>query len=338
MINYKKTSAAHIRIKVVFTLMVILLVTCGSQPLLAKQSKDCTKTAKVAYQAAIKQAWQDFWIAVGNCYNLSDPDDRAERLEAAQGELKEAKDESKEQREARCEICEKLGEAPYDPVIIPADFVDFAKVLNGIQTLTPNSYFPLIPGTTWEYLASDAQGGVVERILVEVLQEAKEILGVNCIVVRDRVWEVDEKSHETLIEDTLDWYAQDTAGRVWYFGEISQEFEGGELVGLEGSWKAGRDSAKPGFVMLANPQKDDIYRQEFFLGEAEDMAKVVGRGEESVSVPFSDYNDDVLKTQEWSPIEPDVLEFKYYAPGVGCILEANPDTGERVELIDMANP
>ena len=93
-------------------------------------------------------------------------------------------------------------------------------------------------------------------------EETKEILGVNCIVVRDQVWEIDDEGEEVLIEDTFDWYAQDTSGNVWYFGEIAQEFEEGELVSLEGSWKAGRDDAKPGFIMLANPQPGDYYRQE----------------------------------------------------------------------------
>jgi hypothetical protein len=191
---------------------------------------------------------------------------------------------------------------------------------------------------TREYLAKDANGVAVQRILVEVLKEAKEIVGINCIVVHDRVWEIVGKNDEVLIEDTHDWYAQDNDGGVWYFGESVQNLEDGDLVSIKGSWKAGRDYAKPGYQMLANPKKGDIYRQEFDLGNAEDMAQVVSIGQESVKVPFGSYTHDVLKTREWSPHEPDVFEFKYYAPGVGLLLETTPDTGERVELISKKAP
>jgi hypothetical protein len=225
-----------------------------------------------------------------------------------------------------------LGESPYDPEINPDKFIDFHEVVNG-GSLARNPYFPLKPGTVWNYEAKDGQGKLIEKIRVEVTSDTKEILGVNCIVVRDQVWEVDEEGAESLVEDTDDWYAQDLEGNVWYFGEISQEFEGGELVSIDGSWKAGKDYAKPGFLMLANPQKGNLYRQEFFLGDAEDVAEVISRGEESVTVPYGTYNDDVVKTKDYTPIQPDVLEFKYYAPGIGLILEVNPDTGERVELV-----
>jgi hypothetical protein len=196
----------------------------------------------------------------------------------------------------------------------------------------------LVPGTVWVYEGETEEG--TETITVTVTEATKEIeypaesgLIFTCRVVRDVV-ELDGE----VIEDTDDWYAQDTEGNVWYFGEISREFEDGELVSLEGSWKAGVGGAKPGIIMEADPQVDDIYRQEFFLGDAEDMGAVVSRGNESVTVPFGTYRDDVLKTKDFTPIEPDVFEFKYYAPGVGLILEVNPDTGDRVELINKTTP
>ena len=90
--------------------------------------------------------------------------------------------------------------------------------------------------------------------------------------------------------------------------------------------------------MLADPQGGDYYRQEFFLGDAEDMGEVISRGEEEVEVPYGDFDVDVVKTKDWTPIEPDVLEYKYYAPDVGLVLEENPESGERVELVDMTIP
>ena len=144
------------------------------------------------------------------------------------------------------------------------------------------------------------------------------------------------------IEVTLDWYAQDLAGNVWYFGEIAQNFEDGELVDIKGSWKAGVDGAKPGILMWAYPDgvdsepQQEVYRQEFFLGDAEDIGEFVGFVD-SIEVRGRTYTN-VLKTKDSTPIEPDVYEFKYYAPNVGLILEeAYEDdeelTGETVELL-----
>ncbi len=136
----------------------------------------------------------------------------------------------------------------------------------------------------------------------------------------------------TLIEDTKDYYAQDRDGNVWYFGEISLNYEEGELVDIDGSWTAGRDSAKAGLIMKARPAVGDVYRQEFSLGNAEDLAEVLSvRG--SATVPAVSCNSSCLITKESSPLEPGVSEHKYYARGVGPILTVKPDTGARVELI-----
>ena len=337
MLTEKKDQAGFSTFSHVAALLAFLITLGAGAELLAKGTKACSKTTQVAYKACLEEAQDDYWITVGNCYNLADSDARDECLAVAKEELQDAKEECKDKREARTEICDELGEDPYDPVIDPDDFVDFDGVLSEEEVFTPNPYFPLVPGTTWEYVAIDAGGEELERIFVEVLEETKEILGVNCIVVRDRVWEIDGEE-EVLIEDTDDWYGQDDEGNVWYIGEIAQNFEDGELVDVEGSWKAGRDSAKAGYLMLADPAVGDYYRQEFFLGDAEDMGEVVARGQDSAEVPFGIYSNDVLRTRDWTPIEPDVFEFKYYAPGVGMVLEVNPDTGERVELVDMTTP
>ena len=210
-----------------------------------------------------------------------------------------------------------VGDEPYDPVINPADFV--AQI--------DNQYLPLTPGTTFVYEGETEDGK--ERIEVSVTHETKEILGVTCIVVRDRVW-VDGE----LAEDTLDWFAQDKDGNVWYFGEDSKEYEDGKVVSTEGSWEAGVDGAKPGIIMKANPQVGDAYRQEYYEDEAEDMAEVLSLNE-SVSVAYGSF-ENCLKTQEWTPLEPDIVENKYYAPGVGVILElAVEGESERVELVEV---
>ncbi len=323
--------------KKVVVVFALLVLWAGSEAPGKQLPKACSKTTVAAYNAEMKEIDADFLVTVGNCFNLSDEEERDECLKEAKEELKEAKGEVKERRAARNEVCKKLGEEPYDPVIDPNNFVDFEEIVSGAEDLDINPYFPLIPGTIWEYIAIDSNATEIERIVVEVLEEVKEIQGVNCIVVRDRVWEIDD-GNETLVEDTNDFFGQELTGTVRYFGEISKEYEDGELVSLEGSWKAGRDFAKSGIIMLADPQPGAFYRQEFALLTAEDVAEVISIGEETVVVPFGTFDEDILKTQEGSPLEPDVAEFKFYVPGIGLVLEENPETGERVELVDMTMP
>ncbi len=300
------------------------------------KGKVCSFTARAAYKAGKNEIRDAFWIGYGKCTNLVDSVMREECLAIAREDFTEAKELVKEQLSARLEVCAALGEAPYDPIINPDDFVDFEAVLAGQQNFTPQPYFPLIPGLTLIYIVKDSEGNKLERIKVEVLPKSKDILGVNCIVVRDRVWEFDDEGGLTLIEDTFDWYAQDLLGNVWYMGEIARNYEDGELVDLEGSWKGGRDYDMPGFIMVADAQEGDIYRQEFSLGNAEDMGEVVGYLD-NLTINGVTYSD-VLKTMDYTPVDPEVVEFKYYAPGVGVILEENPLDDERLELKRIIMP
>jgi hypothetical protein len=153
-------------------------------------------------------------------------------------------------------------------------------------------------------------------------------MGVAVTVVHDTV-RVDGE----LVEDTHDWFAQDADGAVWYFGEESKDYENGTLVGTKGSWEAGVDGALPGIVMPAEPKAGFAYRQEYYRGEAEDMGEVA-RVAQRASVTFGAFRDLVV-IREWNPLEPDVVEEKYYAPGVGLVLEQVTAGGdERSELIE----
>jgi hypothetical protein len=207
-------------------------------------------------------------------------------------------------------------EKPYNPTIKPADFV--AKI--------DNQYYSLTPGTTLTY-RSETEDGIEKNVMI-VTDETKKVLGVTTIVVWDRVWLDDE-----LIEETYDWYAQDKEGNVWYFGEDSKEYENGKVVSTEGSWEAGVDGAKPGIIMEAHPKVGDSYKQEYYQGEAEDIADVIALGE-TVTVPYGTF-ENCLETRDWSQIDPALNEYKYYSPEIGgVVLEVVVDSGERVELID----
>jgi len=193
-----------------------------------------------------------------------------------------------------------------------------------------NPWLPFLPGSQWVFEDGTEDG--VERIEVVVTDETRQIMGITATVVRDIVTLDGE-----VIEDTFDWYAQDREGNVWYLGESTEEFEDGEVVSTAGSWEAGVDGAEAGIIMKANPTVGDSYRQEFYEGEAEDMAEIVRAGE-AVEVAFGSF-EDVLVIREWTPLEPGLAEEKFYARGVGPVLEVKVEGGEgRVELISFTAP
>jgi hypothetical protein len=189
----------------------------------------------------------------------------------------------------------------YQPQLDPADFVD----------VIDNPYLPLTVGSRWVYEGDSA--GEAERVEVTVTDETRVIEGITATVVRDRVW-VDD----VLAEDTYDWYAQDAAGNVWYLGEDSTEYdEDGQPSSDGGSWEYGVDGALPGIAMPASPKAGAQYRQEYLPGTAEDMAHVL-RVEPEHANDQGRY-EDVVQIEEWTPLEPEVVEHKWYAPGVGQI-------------------
>ena len=199
---------------------------------------------------------------------------------------------------------------------------------SGFVPTIDNPYLPLMPGTTLFYQGETEDGP--ERGEVYVTRDTREVLGVACTVVRDRVWDEDDE----LVEETFDWYAQDRDGNVWYFGEDSKEYDGGVPVSTAGSWEAGIDGAEAGIIMKASPEIGDSYRQEYLKDEAEDMAEVLAL-DESVTVLYGVF-DGCLVVEEWTPLEPGVAEHKYYARGVGEALAVTVEGGaERWELVDM---
>src|SRR5687767_11980464 len=169
------------------------------------------------------------------------------------------------------------------------------------------------PGTRWTYREIDEEGKELV-VVVTVTSETKELAnGITARVVRDTVTEDGE-----LIEDTFDWYAQDADGNVWYLGEDTAEFEEGKVKTKAGSWEAGVDGALPGVMVPADPVDDMKYRQEYYAGEAEDNGEVLSVGEQVEGT--AGHYTDVLLTKDTNALEPKVLEFKLYAPGVGPVL------------------
>lgn len=191
-----------------------------------------------------------------------------------------------------------------------------------------NDWFPLEPGTRWTYRETTEDGEVVRVVVTATTQTRDVANGITARVVRDTVTLDGE-----IIEDTFDWYAQDATGAVWYLGEDTAEFEDGTITTRKGSFEAGVDGAQPGVIMPADPEVGMAYRQEFYAGEAEDRGEVLALDEQA-RVPAGTY-DGLVQTADTTPLEPDVLEHKYYASGVGLVLTVDKEAGGREQLLSV---
>ena len=188
------------------------------------------------------------------------------------------------------------------------------------STEIDNPYWPMLPGSRWVYREGKA------RVEVTVTGTTKKIIGIEARVVRDVLTEDGE-----VREDTFDWYAQDESGNIWYLGESTKEFENGK-VSTEGSWQAGVDGAQPGVLLPGKPKAGLSYRQEYYEGEAEDAADVLSVDAQA-RVPVGSFQQ-LLQTKEYTPLEPNVVEHKFYAKGVGPILAVTVSGGSgREELV-----
>ena len=287
----------------------------------ARATNSCKATAGRGLRACRAAAQGDKWLALGKCANLSDSAARDACDQQAMADATDALKSCKEQDGLRQMVCKQLGPAPYLPAIDVANFTH--------STTIDNPYFPLPPGMTFVYegnVTEEPAGFEHDEFIVT--HKTRVILGVTCVEVHD-VRLVNGK----LVEDTRDWFAQDDAGNVWYFGENTTLVdEEGLPTDLSGTWTGGVDGAQPGIIMEAHPAIGDFYRQEFLLGEAEDLAEVSSLTE-TVTVPFPPGTfNNCLKTTESAPISPGDVSPKYYYAGVGNLLTVEPN-GDRSELI-----
>jgi hypothetical protein len=200
----------------------------------------------------------------------------------------------------------------------PADFT----------TAIDNPYWPMAPGDRLIYRETGDEG-VERRVVVTVTPDTKTIMGIEARVVHDIVSE-----NGSVVEDTFDWYAQDADGNLWYLGEDTKEYENGKLKTTEGSWEAGVDGALPGIIIPADPQPGMIYREEYYKGQAEDGAEILSVNAHA-KVPYGTF-DDVLQTRNFTPLEPNLVEEKFYVRGVGPVLEITVTGGsDRTELLTI---
>jgi hypothetical protein len=297
----------------------------------------CSSTAQRLHSACGYEAADDLEVARAKCINLADAGKRAACLREARESHADERRTCDAQLQARRQVCGQLGEARYDP---PWDAALFDA--NFRQLSNPNPYFPLGIGHRWEYRGGD------EINTVEVLDKTKLIEGVTCIVYRDLVYQGGR-----LKEATDDWFAAARDGSTWYCGEEVKDYESfdgdrprrPELVSTDGSFKHGRDFDKAGLIMPAAPRAGMVWREEFSLGNAEDVSQVLtaqyawgGGGALDHLVPrelaqrLCSHRDCVV-TKNGSPLEPGVYALKYYARGIGFFLETKPQGGETLQLV-----
>lgn len=291
----------------------------------------CFDTTRAMKQACHADIADDFHEGNAKCLNSDDPRGCKGGVRDA---YRTARGECREQADGRNSLCERLPDpGPYIVELDPADFTG--------QCGAGNPYFPLIPGTVTTFV--NATDGEEETVVVTVTDETREIEGIAAIVVNDEVFEgLPDASGDPTgdpIEKTDDYYAIDNGCHVWYLGEIAQNFEDGYLTNLDGSFIAGENGAQAGIVMLANPQVGDVYRQEFALGDAEDAAEVLSTTADSpVSSAVFDCSGACIKSEDFIGPDADAVELKYYAAGVGFVVEQLPDGAVVLELVKVESP
>jgi hypothetical protein len=220
-----------------------------------------------------------------------------------------------------------LGAALVSPAAASAGIVPAAPNPSNFVSRVDNPWFPLEPGTTLRYRGE--KDGEPQTDVLTVTHKTKTILGIKAVVVHDRVF----FRGGGVAEDTLDWYAQDKRGNVWYLGEATKELDRrGRVVSREGSWQAGVHGARAGIAMSGHPRVGERHRMEFEAGQAEDYFKV-GSLHASVSVTAVS-SKHALRTREWTPLEPGVRDAKWYVRGIGTVRELTVKGGsERFELV-----
>jgi hypothetical protein len=207
-----------------------------------------------------------------------------------------------------------------DPVTL--DAADFSATID-------NRQWPMTVGSRWVYRVTDMADGSTRRQVITVTHKTKVIAdGIRARVVSDVV-----RDHGRPIEITEDWYAQDRHGNIWYFGEHTTAYDKRGKPTDNGTWQAGVNGALPGIALPAKPCVALTYREEYAKGVAEDQSRVLALDAQA-QVRAGHYRHALL-TEDFSPIEPDVSELKFYAKGSGQAVLAIDVSGgtDREELI-----
>jgi hypothetical protein len=334
--------------KLYVTLATALSITVFSSPAVLAQTP-CEFSATGMWRSCQNERKEEFNATFARCNSISDTPQRQACKALARTEFMEADNTCADQNSARLDVCDALGEFRYnDPLADDSiDFID-PDDIGVVAGIDNNPYVILETGHTHvlraEEYDEDSDETSVEIIVVHATDEVREIEGVDCRVVVDVVvepeWDEEEGKWEfTPIEVTDDWFAQDINENVYYCGEVARNYEDGILRDLDGSFEAGLEYAEGGDLTRAAPIPGDMHRQEYALGEAEDIVEYLSLDadpeDEGISqdVLLEKYQcatggNKCLMTYDSSPLEPEAAEFKYYLKGTGFVLAAAIEDGE----------
>ncbi|MCB1674693.1 MAG: hypothetical protein KDI01_00275 [Halioglobus sp.] len=317
----------------------LILTAAAGLALAAQQSAagtPCHSSATLMSRSCKWEAGEEFNATMANCSAIESQAERRACKVQARSARSEALETCSGQQEARNEVCADLGEVRYrDPLTDSGiAFIDPDEIGD---TWPNNPYVILQAGHTHVLRSED------EIVVVYATDEVRDIQGVSCRVVADVVVEEEFDEEEmkweyTAVEVTDDWFAQDSTNNVYYCGEVARNYEDGVLRDLDGSFEAGREWASGGLLTLASPVPGQAHRQEYALGEAEDIVAYLATD----AVPSADEGGEnpgfpceaaggCLKTFDSSPLEPESTEYKYYLAGTGFVLAVSLEDGEIVE-------
>lgn len=314
-----------------------LIATSAVSVASGKSSKACSRTSQLMHAACYAETRDDLLTEKARCFNEEERDESRECIAEAREAYAEERESCGEQYEARQDVCADIGQAPYDPEFEPEMFeTSLANPMN------PNSHYPLKVGNFARYDGD-------EQIEITIHADTKLIDDVTCFVVQDVVYE-----DGLLVEDTDDWLALAKAdGSVYYCGEEVKDyeyFEGDdpfvpELISIDGSFKVEREGARSGVILPGMPVVGQVFRQEFDLGNAEDIGEIIsttyGYGHDDdldqlVPQELAELlcaNDDCVVVKEYTPLEPGGSELKYYARDIGFFLGTNVQDDESVQMV-----
>jgi hypothetical protein len=326
--------------------LVVAILAAGGSVALAEFMTPCDRTAMRAFRACVIDTNEEYHLAAANCIQIGEVAARAECWAAAGETRTEDREECADVLEARRDLCDVLDEYRYDPDPLLDPQNSFIHPDEVPDIYPANSLLSIEEGLVRVIGSED------EIVVILNTDETREIHGVECRIVAEAAFEIEEDEEDgeieyLPIEVTFDYYAQTETGDVIYCGENTVEYEDEFPVSTDGTFIAGEEHAKAGRIMRAAPMEGDADRQEFFLDDAEDYVVY----EDLAATPAEDLGGEVegfecdgacTQTLEGTPLEPDTIELKYYVPDVGFVLavplELNDDdefewTGEREELL-----
>ncbi len=188
---------------------------------------------------------------------------------------------------------------------------DFSADKDSLVSTGKNPFFILEPGYQMVFEDDD------EKVVKTVMDETKVVDGIECRVVEER-----ETKNGKLVEFSRNYFAiSKRTGSVYYFGEDVDDYKNDKVVGHHGTWLAGKDGAQFGLIMPGVPLIYGRFYQEVAPNVAEDRAEIIALGV-SIKTPAGQFKNCV-KMEETTPLEPNVKEYKVYAPGVGCVQDGD---------------